>query len=162
MKVKSFREKIVSADQIEKISESARKKGLTIVSSNGCFDILHSGHIEYLEQASMLGDILIIGINSDSSVKRLKGKERPLNRETDRASLVASLGFVDYCVIFGEDTPVELLKKIRPNIHVKGGDYNAGDIIEKKIVEKNGGVIKILPLVRGYSTTGIIERLSKK
>jgi rfaE bifunctional protein nucleotidyltransferase chain/domain len=87
---------------------------------------------------------------------------RPVNRENSRASIVASLGFVDYCVIFNEDTPVELLKKIRPDVHVKGGDYNADDIIEKKTVEENGGIIKILPLVQGYSTTGILDRLLKK
>ncbi|MCU0821398.1 MAG: D-glycero-beta-D-manno-heptose 1-phosphate adenylyltransferase [Spirochaetes bacterium] len=162
MKVKHFREKIAGIDEIEKISMSAKKKGQTIVTSNGCFDILHSGHIEYLEGASMLGDILIIGINSDSSVRKLKGKERPVNGEIDRASLVASLGFVDYCVIFNEDTPVDLLKKIRPDIHVKGGDYKADEIIEKKIVEDNGGIIRILPLVRGYSTTGILDRLTRK
>ena len=162
MKVKHFREKIVSLDEIEKISKSAREKHRTIVTSNGCFDILHSGHVEYLEGASKLGDILIIGINSDSSVKKIKGNDRPVNSERDRASIMASLGFVDYCVIFNEDTPVELLKIIKPDIHVKGGDYNADDIIEKKIVEENGGIIKILPLVQGYSTTGILERLSKK
>ena len=162
MKVKHFREKIVSLDEIEKISKSAREKHRTIVTSNGCFDILHSGHVEYLEGASKLGDILIIGINSDSSVKKIKGPDRPVNSERDRASIMASLGFVDYCVIFNEDTPEELLKIIKPDIHVKGGDYNADDIIEKKIVEENGGIIKILPLVQGYSTTGILERLSKK
>ena len=162
MKVKHYREKIVSIDEIEKISKSAGKKRRTIVTSNGCFDILHTGHVEYLEEASSLGDILIIGINSDSSVKKIKGKDRPVNSENDRASIVASLGFVDYCVIFNEDTPVELLNKIRPDIHVKGGDYRADEIIEKKIVEENGGIIKILPLVRGYSTTGLLDRLSKK
>lgn len=162
MKVKHFREKIVSLDEIEKISKSAREKHRTIVTSNGCFDILHSGHVEYLEGASKLGDILIIGINSDSSVKKIKGNDRPVNSEKDRASIMASLGFVDYCVIFNEDTPVELLKIIKPDIHVKGGDYNADDIIEKKTVEENGGIIKILPLVQGYSTTGILKRLSKK
>lgn len=162
MKVKHFREKIVSIDEIEKISKSAKRTRRTIVTSNGCFDILHSGHVEYLEGASLLGDILIIGINSDSSVKKLKGSGRPLNSENDRASLVASLGFVDYCVIFTEETPIDLLKKIRPDVHVKGGDYRADEIIEKKIVEENGGIIKILPLVKGYSTTGILDRLSKK
>lgn len=162
MKVKSYREKIVSPEEIGQIADKAREKNLTIVTSNGCFDILHTGHVEYLQAASRYGDLLIIGINSDSSVKKLKGKGRPVNSENDRASIIASLGFVDYCVIFSEDTPEKLLEKIKPHIHIKGGDYKAEEIAEKKIVEENGGTVKILPLVDGYSTTGTLKKISEK
>ncbi len=159
MKIKPFQEKIIAFADIASICEEIKKNKKKIVTSNGCFDILHTGHIEYLQSASQYGDILIIGINNDDSVRRLKGEGRPVNKELSRASLVASLGFVDFCVIFTQDTPIELLQKIKPNVHIKGGDYLPDDIIEKKTVEDNGGVVKILPLVQGYSTTSILNRL---
>lgn len=159
MKVKPFKDKIIPFEDIEKLCTDIRQKGFSIATSNGCFDILHPGHLEYLQSASDYGRIFIVGINSDKSVRRLKGAGRPVNNEICRASVIASLGFVDYCVIFSQDTPVELLGKIKPAVHVKGGDYLAGDLPEKKIVEENGGVIKILPLVKGYSTTLILEKL---
>ena len=159
MRVKHFQEKIACYDKIGDICRDFRKKNLTIVTSNGCFDILHQGHIEYLQTASEYGDFLIAGINSDDSVRRLKGKGRPINNEMNRASIIASLGFVDYCVIFSEDTPMELLRIIKPDVHIKGGDYLAEEIIEKKIVEDNGGIVRILPLVHGYSTSNILKKL---
>ncbi|MFH0974264.1 MAG: D-glycero-beta-D-manno-heptose 1-phosphate adenylyltransferase [Spirochaetota bacterium] len=161
MKTKNYNTKIISFSEIENLCLGLKQEKKTIVTTNGCFDILHLGHIDYLQKASELGEVLIVGINSQDSVKRLKGNDRPLNSETGRISVVAALGFVDYCVLFKEDTPVELLKKIKPDIHVKGGDYSPDDLIEKKVIEENGGIIKILPLVNGYSTTGVIEKLIK-
>jgi rfaE bifunctional protein nucleotidyltransferase chain/domain len=162
MKAENFKNKIIEFNKIENICRRIRQGKKTIVTTNGCFDILHLGHVEYLQKASQLGDVLIVGINSQDSVKRIKGSDRPITGEQGRISVVAALGFVDFCVPFNEDTPVELLKKIKPDIHVKGGDYSSDDLIEKKVIEDNGGVIKILPLVDGYSTTKIIEKLFKK
>ncbi len=162
MKTKNFEKKIVSFDEIDEISRSIREENKTIVTSNGCFDILHMGHIKYLQTASEFGDFLIVGINSDSSVKEIKGKKRPVNSEIDRASIVASFGFVDYCVIFSQDTPVELLGIIKPRVHVKGGDYNISEIVEKKTVEDEGGTVKIIPVTTGYSTTEILNNLRRE
>ncbi len=159
MKVEDFSRKIIRFDEIENLCRKIKKKGKTIVTTNGCFDILHLGHIDYLERASRLGDILVVGINSQESVRRIKGNGRPVTGEEGRISVVAALGFVDYCVLFHEDTPVELLKKIKPDIHVKGGDYSPDELVEKKVIEDNGGIIKILPLVKGYSTTNIVAKL---
>lgn len=159
MKVKHFHDKIINYSNIEDLIRENRKGKKIIVSTNGCFDILHHGHIDYLQKSSDLGDILIVGINSDISVRKLKGEKRPINPESSRAAVISSLGFVDYCVIFPEDTPIELLKKIKPDIHIKGGDYRAEDIPEKKVVEENGGIVKILPLFQGFSTTNIIDKL---
>lgn len=161
MKVKSYKNKIIPFEKIEDKCRDIRQNNNVIVSTNGCFDILHLGHIEYLQKASELGDCLIVGLNSQESVKRLKGPDRPVNSEITRISVVAALGFVDYCVVFNEITPVELLKKIKPDIHVKGGDYDPNELIEKKVVEENGGIIKIIPLVPGYSTSGIIGDLKR-
>jgi D-beta-D-heptose 7-phosphate kinase/D-beta-D-heptose 1-phosphate adenosyltransferase len=159
MKVKNYINKCIDFDKIEKFCRDIRNQKKTIVTTNGCFDILHLGHVEYLQKASELGDVLIVGINSQESVRRIKGNNRPVTSEIGRISIVAALGFVDYCVVFNEDTPVELLKRIKPDIHVKGGDYNPDDLIEKKVIEDNGGIVKILPLVNGYSTTNTIEKM---
>jgi len=160
MRVRHYKKKIIGISEIENTGLDIRRNHLTIVTTNGCFDILHSGHIEYLQCASNYGDILIVGINCDNSVRRLKGEGRPVNNEVSRASVIASLGFVDYCVIFSEDTPIEFLSRIRSHIHVKGGDYLARDLIEKKAVEENGGIIKILPLIKGFSTSEIIKKVT--
>ena len=133
-----------------------------IVFTNGCFDILHVGHIRYLQEAAKLGDILIIGLNSDSSVKRLKGTERPINKETERAEMLGALGFVDYVVIFDEDTPLELINIIMPDILVKGGDYSPDEVVGKKEVEERGGKLVLIPFVEGKSTSNIIERIKNK
>ena len=127
----------------------------TVVFTNGCFDILHSGHLSYLRDAARLGDHLIVGLNSDASVKRLKGVARPINSESSRAELMGALGFVDGVVVFEEDTPAELLSALRPNILVKGGDYKPEDVIGREYVDK----VMILPFKNGYSTTGIIEKI---
>ena len=132
-----------------------------IVFTNGCFDILHVGHIRYMQEAAKLGDILIVGLNSDASVKRLKGPERPVNNQDDRAEMLSSLEFVDYVVIFDEDTPYELIKKIQPDVLVKGGDYNPDNVVGKDIVEARGGELKLLHFVEGKSTTNIINKIKK-
>ena len=133
--------------------------GKKIVFTNGCFDILHAGHIESLSQASEFGDILIVGLNSDDSVKRLKGDHRPIQNENNRATLLASLYMVDAVVLFKEDTPLELIKNILPDVLVKGGDYTPDSIVGAKEVIANGGNVEIIPLVPGLSTTNLESKL---
>ena len=136
-----------------------RQENKKIVTTNGCFDILHVGHISVLKKAKALGDILIVGINSDASVKRLKGKERPLVAESDRAEVIANLIPVDYVTIFDEDTPIEFLKIVKPNIHVKGGDYDLKNLAEVPVVTSLGGEVKLVPIISGKSTTGLIDKI---
>lgn len=135
------------------------RKGKKVVFTNGCFDILHAGHITYLAEAKKLGDILVVGVNSDASVKRLKGEERPVNNVSDRALLLSALESVDYVIPFEEDTPLELIKEVRPDVLVKGGDYSIDNIVGADIVASYGGITTTIPLVPDKSTTGIINRL---
>lgn len=135
--------------------------GKKIVFTNGCFDILHHGHIDYLAKAASLGNILVIGLNTDASVKRLKGKERPLNNEQDRALLMAALVFVDAICLFDEDTPLELITALQPDVLAKGGDYTIDTIVGANIVQSNGGSVSVIPFVQGYSTTTLVERIKK-
>lgn len=128
-----------------------------IVFTNGCFDILHRGHIEYLSQAADLGNILVIGLNTDASVKKLKGKGRPVQDEEARTLVLASLRFVDAVVLFDEDTPLDLIKMIQPNVLVKGGDYTEATTVGADIVRARGGEVHIIPLTEGYSTSGILN-----
>ncbi len=139
-----------------------RANGKTVVTTNGCFDLLHAGHLQYLREAAELGDILIIGINSDASVRRLKGENRPLQNEIDRATLMAALKPVDFTLIFEEDDPCAFLDILQPDIHVKGGDYLPENLPEKVIVENHGGKIEILSFKNGHSTTGIVEKILEK
>lgn len=136
-----------------------RATGKTIAFTNGCFDILHEGHIFSLSQAAKEADLLIVGVNSDASIKRLKGADRPINHEQSRALILASLAVVDAVVIFEEDTPIELIKAILPDVLVKGGDYTIEQIVGSKEVIANGGKVVINPIVEGYSTTGIIQQI---
>jgi rfaE bifunctional protein nucleotidyltransferase chain/domain len=131
----------------------------TIVFTNGCFDILHRGHLEVLTAAAGLGDVMVIGINSDASVKRLKGAERPVNDEGFRSLMLASLAMVDAVSIFEEDTPLELIEVVRPDILVKGGDYHPDNIVGADIVRSGGGKVVTVPLVEGYSTSDLIRRI---
>lgn len=133
--------------------------GEKVVFSNGCFDILHLGHIDYLEKARNLGSKLIIGLNDDNSVKRLKGLERPINDENARARMLSALSFVDAVVLFSEDTPKDLITYLIPDILVKGSDYNLSNIVGADIVLANGGEVKTIDLVEGYSTTNLIQKL---
>lgn len=136
----------------------ARRRGLKIVTTNGCFDLLHYGHVSYLARARRLGGMLVVGVNGDAAVRRLKGPGRPVNRAAHRAAVVAALRDVDAVFVFNTDTPVPFLKVLKPDIHVKGGDYS-GRLIEQDAVEENGGRVRILPMVKGISTTGIIKRM---
>lgn len=130
-----------------------------VVFTNGCFDVLHRGHITYLAKARELGDCLVVGLNSDASVKRLKGETRPINRENDRAFVLAALQFIDYIILFEEDTPQELIKQVKPNILVKGGDYQIENIVGADFVLANGGQVLTLPFVDGFSSTKIIQSI---
>jgi len=135
-----------------------RKQGKTIVTTNGCFDILHAGHIQYLSEAASKGDILIVGVNCDAVVRRLKGKNRPVQNERARVAIVGALKMVDCAFVFTEDDPREFIGIIKPDIHVKGGDYTR-DILEKESVETNGGVISIVSFKKGFSTTEIVNKI---
>lgn len=136
-----------------------RFKGQKLVFTNGCFDIIHRGHVEYLAKAASLGDQLIVGVNTDASVKRLKGSARPVQDETTRALVLASFGFIAKVVLFDEDTPFELIKLVQPDILVKGGDYNPEDIVGYDIVKNRGGEVVTIDLVEGHSTTSIISKM---
>ena len=145
--------------EIINIIKAERKK---IVFTNGCFDLLHVGHIRYLAQAKKLGDFLIIGLNSDSSVKELKGEDRPINSFEDRATLLAAIESVDLVIMFEEQTPKNLIKDIVPDILVKGGDYNIEDIVGYQTVMQNGGQVKTLSFYDGYSSTNYINKIKKR
>lgn len=149
----------VSNELTELLKNSKSKR---IVFTNGCFDILHSGHISYLNEAKLLGDILIVGLNSDKSVQRLKGPSRPINNEQDRKFFLENLKSVDRVEIFDTETPLELIKMIMPNTLVKGGDWEAKDIIGSDIIIKNGGEVKSLQFKDGHSTTSFIEMVQGK
>jgi D-beta-D-heptose 7-phosphate kinase/D-beta-D-heptose 1-phosphate adenosyltransferase len=149
--------KIVQSGQLSRFAKHLRKFEKSVVFTNGCFDILHTGHLKLLEQAKSLGDILVVGLNSDSSVQRLKGSTRPLQNETDRAHLLAGLACVDFVVVFDEDTPLKLLMEIKPQVLVKGGDYTKETIVGAREVEEYGGKIAIIDLIQGKSTTGIVK-----
>lgn len=136
-----------------------RRKGKRVVFTNGCFDLLHVGHISYLQQARDLGDLLVIGVNSDESVSGYKGPERPLNRVEDRTLVLAALGCVDFVTIFSEPTPSETLALLCPEIHVKGGDYRIEDLPERSVVEGYGGKIRIIPFLEGFSTTSLLHKI---
>jgi rfaE bifunctional protein nucleotidyltransferase chain/domain len=154
--------KIMSYDQTMKLSEKWHKEGLRIAFTNGCFDIVHLGHIDYLEKARQLGDKLIVALNTDQSIHQLKGSQRPINNEYARARLIAALEFVDIVTLFDQLTPILLIQSIRPNILVKGGDYTIENIIGADFVIENGGDVQIIPIIKGYSTTTLIENIRKK
>jgi len=153
---------VIKRKEAEKLALDIKKQGKTMVFTNGCFDILHIGHVRYLKESAKFGDYLIIGLNSDSSVKRLKGETRPINNEFDRAELLSELGFVDYVVIFEQDSPVELLDEIKPNIYTKGADYTIETLPEAETVLKNGGKVEFINLVEGKSTTNVIKKIEQK
>jgi rfaE bifunctional protein nucleotidyltransferase chain/domain len=155
--------KIVNAEELAAISTDLRSAGKKLVATNGCFDLLHVGHVRYLQAARELGDALVVGVNGDTSVKALKGKGRPLNHEHARAEIVAALGSVDYVMIFPEERASRFLKAARPAIYVKGGDYRNETLNaeERAVLEEVAAEIRILPFAVGYSTTALIERLQK-
>jgi rfaE bifunctional protein nucleotidyltransferase chain/domain len=155
------KEKIKSIKELRSVIEDLRKQNKKIVTTNGVFDILHLGHVRYLQEAKKLGDVLVVALNSDSSVKQIKGPKRPINNQKARVEVLAALEFVDYVVIFNEINPIKILSEIKPNIHIKGGDYKINQIIEKDIVEKNNGKIVLIPEVKGWSTTDLINKIVK-
>jgi rfaE bifunctional protein nucleotidyltransferase chain/domain len=153
--------RVLSAKEIQKSLESARQNGQKIVFTNGCFDLLHIGHVRYLQEAKALGDVLVVGVNSDSSVKRLKGPTRPVQSESDRAEILAALEAVNFTVLFTEDTPENLIHQVRPDILVKGGDWKIEQIVGAEFVIKNGGQVMSLQFIDGKSTTRLIEKAQK-
>jgi len=138
-----------------------QKEGKSVVTTNGCFDILHAGHIQYLKEAASHGDILVVGVNCDKVVQNLKGKNRPVQNENDRVSIIGALKMVDFAFIFYEDNPCSFLNIIKPDIHVKGGDYSE-NIIEKPVVEAHGGHVVIVSFKNGYSSSNIIRKIASK
>ena len=157
----SSKQKILTWEQVKILVSKWKDAGDEVVFTNGCFDILHLGHVDYLEKAQAKGNRLIVAVNEDASVSRLKGPERPINNQNARARLIAALGFVDAVVTFGEETPKELIEKLIPDILVKGNDYAISNIVGADTVIEHGGRVEIIALVDGYSTTNIIEKINK-
>ena len=152
---------VLTLKEFQKIRQDIKEKNLKLVFTNGCFDILHRGHIAYLNEARSLGDLLIIGLNSDSSVKKLKGSNRPYNNENDRAFVLNNLKAVDYIILFSEDTPYNLIKDIKPDYLVKGGDWKEGEIVGSDIVKEYGGKVISLKYIDNYSTTSFINKIKE-
>lgn len=153
-------EKIVNWQQAAEKVEALQKEGKKVVFTNGCFDLVHLGHVDYLEKARNLGDFLVVGINTDKSVSDLKGPLRPVSNEKSRARVLAAMGFIDLVVMFGEPTPKELIEEIKPDILTKGNDYTIENIVGADFVMGRGGKVETLPLVEGYSTTNLVNRMS--
>jgi rfaE bifunctional protein nucleotidyltransferase chain/domain len=152
---------LIERNLIVETCKEIRQSGKKIVFTNGCFDILHVGHVRYLTTAKSFGDILIVGLNTDESVKILKGESRPINNEKDRAEVLLGLKAVDYVVMFGERTAENLVSEIRPDVYVKGADYTVDKIPEAKIVQSYGGRVELVQFVAGHSTTNIIRQIAK-
>jgi rfaE bifunctional protein nucleotidyltransferase chain/domain len=153
--------KILSRDQAIELAEQWHAEGQRIVFTNGCFDILHLGHVDYLEKARQFGDKLILGLNTDTSVSCIKGPLRPVVNEYARARLMASLAFIDAVTLFDDPTPLELIQALKPDVLVKGDDYAVADIIGSDFVLQNGGSVQTIPLVAGYSTTALIKKIQE-
>ena len=151
---------LIPAERIEDFCAALREAGQKVVFTNGCFDILHAGHVRYLNEARAQGDCLVLGLNSDESVRRLKGPSRPINNELDRAEVVGALSSVDYVVLFGEQTAESLIAKVRPAVYVKGGDYTLETLPEARIVQSYGGEVYFVKMVEGRSTTNVIKKIA--
>ena len=157
--LQTLQNKIFTKETLAKTIAAQRMYGRKIVFTNGCFDLLHPGHIRYLSAARDLGDFLVIGLNSDDSVSRLKGPKRPIQKENVRAELMAALHVVDAIVLFNEDTPLELISYLKPDILVKGGDYTINTIVGADVVMQNGGRVEVIPFEDGFSTTNLIDTI---
>ncbi len=153
---------LIDRKDMEGFCDVLRRGGQRIVFTNGCFDLLHAGHVRYLARARSFGDCLVLGLNTDASVRRLKGPSRPINREEDRAEVVGALRSVDYVVLFGEETAEALIAEVRPAVYVKGGDYTLDTLPEAKIVQSYGGRVEFVDMVEGRSTTNVIERIRQE
>jgi rfaE bifunctional protein nucleotidyltransferase chain/domain len=154
--------KIQSLRKLKKLIPYFKARRQKVVFTNGCFDLLHYGHVKYLQDAKKKGDVLVVGINSDSSAKRIKGKKRPVVNEKDRLRLVAALESVDYVVLFKEDTPLKIIKFIKPDVLVKGADWNKNNIIGKDFMLSYGGRVSTIKFVKGYSTSNLIKKIAKR
>ncbi len=154
-----MKQKIKKREELLRIIKDLKAKGKRIVFTNGCFDLLHVGHIRYLEEAKTLGDILIVGVNSDASVRKLKGPKRPVLPVEDRTEILSGLGCVDYITVFDELDPLALITSLQPNILVKGGDWTKEQTVGKEVVERSGGEVVIIPFVQGASTSSLIETI---
>ncbi|MDB5020757.1 MAG: D-beta-D-heptose 1-phosphate adenosyltransferase [Pedobacter sp.] len=154
-------DKIVSLSKLSSKLDEWRSAKKRIVFTNGCFDLLHAGHIAYLTDAAALGDILVLGLNSDRSVQRIKGPERPINDEKTRSAVLAGMFFIDAIVFFDEDTPLNVIKTVLPDVLVKGGDYKIEDIVGAQETVENGGEVQVLTFLPGYSSTAIIDKIRK-
>ncbi|MEE9305708.1 MAG: D-glycero-beta-D-manno-heptose 1-phosphate adenylyltransferase, partial [bacterium] len=154
--------KIISLDEVSKLVRLARGKNQTVVFTNGCFDLLHAGHIMMLHRARSFGDMLVLGLNSDESVRSIKGPQRPIVGQEDRAKIIASLDCVDYVVIFDELTPEGLIKELVPDVLVKGGDYSLDEVVGREIVEEAGGRVELVPALEGWSTSDIVQRIAER
>lgn len=150
---------LIQRNEIENLVKKLKSEGKTIVTTNGCFDILHAGHVRYLEKAKSFGDVLIVALNSDKSVKRIKGNDRPVNNENDRAEVLSALRSVDYVVIFDENSPIDLILQIKPDVHTKGADYTIETLPEAKQIISAGTKIEFIEFVEGKSTTSILEKM---
>ena len=159
--MRQISDKILSRKKIAELRKELAGDEKKVVFTNGCFDILHRGHIEYLQSAAALGDELVIGLNDDASVRRLKSADRPIVQEEDRAFLLAALEMVDYVTLFSEDTPIDLINTLLPDVLVKGGDYTRATIVGADSVEAAGGEVAVIPFTPGRSTTGVIERIKQ-
>jgi D-beta-D-heptose 7-phosphate kinase/D-beta-D-heptose 1-phosphate adenosyltransferase len=155
------REKIVSSAKLKEETNRLKRNGEKVVFTNGCFDILHVGHVRYLGEAKKLGDVLIVALNSDASVRKIKGVKRPVLPEDERAEILASLSMVDYVIIFEDETPLALIESLKPDVLVKGGDWEIENVVGREAVRDGGGKIEIIPVVKGASTTNIIEKIIK-
>ena len=152
---------LVNRNDLSSLLDKLRGEGKTIVTTNGCFDILHVGHVRYLEKTKTFADVLIVALNSDKSVKSIKGESRPINNENDRAEVLSGLKSVDYVVLFDEDSPIDLLLEIKPDVYTKGADYTVETLPEAKKIMEAGGRIEFISFVEGKSTTSIIEKMRK-
>ena len=162
MQVETAPRKVLTRRSLPRRLDTLRRQGKRIVFTNGCFDLIHPGHVRYLRAAKRLGDVLVVALNSDVSVRRLKGPSRPLVPEGDRCQVIAALEMVDYVTLFDEDTPYELIKQLGPDVLVKGGDWKPDDIVGADIVRARGGVVRSLRFAQGYSTTRLVERIRSK
>jgi D-beta-D-heptose 7-phosphate kinase/D-beta-D-heptose 1-phosphate adenosyltransferase len=157
-----MKQKIKERKELSRIIKNLKAKGKRIVFTNGCFDLLHIGHVRYLEKARALGDILVVGVNSDSSVQKIKGPKRPLLPEEERTEILSGLGCVDYITLFNEIDPLKLITSLRPDVLVKGGDWTREEIVGGELVERCGGEVVIIPFVQGVSTSNLIEMILKR
>jgi D-beta-D-heptose 7-phosphate kinase/D-beta-D-heptose 1-phosphate adenosyltransferase len=157
-----MKEKIKERKVLLRIVKNLKTKGKRIVFTNGCFDILHLGHVRYLEKAKSLGDVLVVGVNSNSSVRKLKGPKRPILPEKERTEILSGLGCVDYITIFNEADPLKLIASLKPDLLVKGGDWTREQIVGREVVERSGGQLVIIPFVKGASTSNVIDTILKR